>query len=264
MERLLSRPVVVGVDGSDAALTAVRWAAVYAGERRLPLRLVHGYALPDPTGRRRLTAARDAAVGVAPEVDPDLVLAAAPAVPLLVDQSRAARLVVLGGRAGRTALGLAGRAGCPMVVVRPAPERGPVVVGVAGTTTSEPAIAFAFAEAAARATDLVAVHVWLDALLDAPLLDYLDPPDFLPTQRRAVLALAELLAAWQEKYPDVRVRREVVRDHPSAALLRFAADARLIVLGARGREDRLGVLLGSTGHDLLHHAPCPVAVLPGG
>lgn len=284
-------PVVVGVDGSDSALRAVRWAAAAAVRRGLPLRLVHVYSAPvalpngvvDPDlvrnamraqGGRWLSAARMAAAEVAPGLRSDIELEYAPLVPVLVKESRAASILVLGTRGlggftglllGSTATLLAGRTFCPMVVVRGdsavAPEHGPVVVGVDGTPNSEQAVAFAFAEAAVRDGHLVAVHTWADPAVDTVLLRHPEAPDFAPAQQRAYELLAERLAGWQEKYPDVQVTREVVRDHPSRALLRYADGAALVVVGTRGRGGFRGLVLGSTGQHLLHHAPCPVAIV---
>lgn len=275
--------IVVGVDGSSSALDAVRWAAQEAGRRGLSLRLVTSYQLTagvagvlDPgvldllreQGRRWLAEARDVAAetGVAASVS----LESAPVVPMLVRESRTAALLVLGTRGlggftglliGSTAVALAGRAHCPLVVVREAPAHGPVVVGVDGMPDSEEAVAFAFAAASAQGADLVAVHVWHDSPADAVLLGHPAPPDFALAQQRAYETLAERLAGWQEKYPDVRVTREVVRDHPSRALLRYAEGARLVVVGTRGRGGFRGLVLGSTSQHLLQHAPCPVAVV---
>ncbi len=276
--------IVVGVDGSSSALDAVRWAAQEAGRRGLSLRLVTSYQLTagvagvlDPgvldllreQGRRWLAEARDVAAenGVAASV----ALESAPIVPMLVRESRAASLLVLGTRGlggftglliGSTAVALAGRAHCPLVVVRgDTPVHGPVVVGVDGMPDSEEAVAFAFAAASTQGTDLVAVHVWHDSPADAVLLGHPAPPDFTRAQQHAYETLAERLAGWQEKYPDVRVTREVVRDHPSRALLRYAENARLVVVGTRGRGGFRGLVLGSTSQHLLQHAPCPVAVV---
>jgi len=287
-----AQPVVVGIDGSDSALNAVRLAAAQAVRRAVPLRIVHVYVAPvalpngvvDPSlvrnamraqASRWLSVAAAAAEEVAPGLRPDLALEDAPLIPVLVKESRSAALLVIGTRGlggftglllGSTATLLAGRACCPLVVVRgedsgTSPEQGPVVVGVDGTDNSEQATAFAFAEASARGTHLVAVHTWADAAVDSVLLGHPEPPDFLPAQHRAFEVLAERLAYWQEKYPDVSVSREVVRDHPSRALLRYAAGAALVVVGTRGRGGFRGLLLGSTSQHLLHHAPCPVAIV---
>jgi nucleotide-binding universal stress UspA family protein len=291
MGSAMRSPVVVGVDGSDSALRAVRWAAAYAARHGFPLRLVHVYlasiSLPGGVfdqsvvrramrtqGRKWLRDARMAAAETVPENRLAVTLRSAPVVPALVEESRAAALVVLGTRGlggfsglllGSTGSSLAGRAHCPLVVVRgdgSAPEQGPVVVGVDGTQTSEPAIAFAFAEAAARDRHLVAVHAWTEPALDTVLLGRtVSPPDFEPAQQAAYEVLAERLAGWQEKYPEVRVTREVVRDHPWRALLRHADAAALVVVGTRGRGGFRGLVLGSTSQRLLHHAPCPVAVV---
>jgi nucleotide-binding universal stress UspA family protein len=292
MVRATRNPVVVGVDGSASALHAVRWAAEQAVRRGLPLRIVHVYVAPitlpggvvDPSivrgamrtqGSRWLSEARTAAQEVAPTLEPDLALENAPLIPVLAKESGSAELLVLGTRGlggftglllGSTATLLAGRAHCPLVVVRgddtgTVREHGPVVVGVDGTRNSEQAIAFAFAEASARDGRLVAVHTWTDSVADTALLGHPEPPDFEPAQQQAFELLAERLAGWQEKYPDVHVTREVVRDHPSRALLRYAAGAALVVVGTRGRGGFRGLVLGSTGQHLLHHAPCPVAIV---
>ncbi|MFL6126013.1 universal stress protein [Actinophytocola sp.] len=284
----MTHPIVVGVDGSPSALQAVRWASEEAVRRGLPLRLVNAHATPiglpggvaDPVvvekalrkqGKHWLHEARRIVHDVSGDLRPDLLLMTASVVPALVDESLNASLLVLGTRGlggftglliGSTAVSLAGRAHCPLVVVRgDEPVHGPVVVGVDGTTTSEDAVAFAFAEASVHGADLVAVHAWADTVLDTVLLGRSEPPDFEPAQQRAYETLGERLAGWQEKYPEVRVVREVVRDHPSRALLRHAGGARLVVVGTRGRGDLQGLVLGSTGQHLLHHAPCPVAVV---
>lgn len=79
------------------------------------------------------------------------------------------------------------------------------------------------------------------------------------TEERAVLG--ECLAGWAQKYPDVPVRRVVARDGPAHALLAEVAQARLVVVGTRGRGGFRGLLLGSVSHALLHRSPCQVAVV---
>jgi nucleotide-binding universal stress UspA family protein len=287
----VQRAVVAGVDGSECGLQAVRWAAAEASRRRLPLRLVAAHSWPmgglvgdpglgvDPRAVLRevvlghLAAAADAATRVAPQPEVERVEVTGYPVPVLQDESTRAELVVLGDRGlggftglliGSVAVDLAAHSACPVVVVRgpepdyatPLPE--PVVVGVDGSPASEAAVAFAFEAASLRGVPLVAVHVWRDLLVDptmAPLLDW----DAVESDEREVLA--ERLAGWTEKYPDVPVRRLVVRDRPARALVEESGRAQLVVVGSRGRGGFQGLLLGSVSQALLHHAHCPVAVV---
>lgn len=285
---MLNQPIVVGVDGSGSAVHAVRWAATEALRRHLPLRLVHSFDIPvgyppgvvaphavrdgmRQQGRDWLEEAKDAVAKVAPDIEPERVVHQGPVVPFLVRQSRDATLLVLGSRGlggftglvvGSVSVGLAGRAHCPVIVARgPEVTDGDIVVGVDGTPAGEAAIAFAFEEASLRGRGVVAVHAWTDSVLEAALAGDTSTLDTNPLQQQAYELLAERLAGWQEKYPDVRVHREVVRDRPTPALLRCAANAALVVVGTRGRGGFRGLVLGSTSQHVLNHAPCPVAVV---
>jgi nucleotide-binding universal stress UspA family protein len=279
--------IVVGVDGSESAVHAVRWAATEARRRGAGLRLVHVYATPvgyppgfvDPyllreslvaQGKEWLTRAQDEADQVAPGLAVEVVETEGTAVPVLVGESARAALLVLGSRGlggftglvlGSTAVATVPRAHCPVVVVRGADRAGPVIVGVDGTPVGEAAIEFAFAEAALRGVDLVAVHAWTDLVVETAFAGGAAALDFTPLAQQAEEVLGERLAGWAEEYPDVRVTREVSRERASTALLRHAEDAGLVVVGSRGRGGFRGLLLGSTSQHLLHHAQCPVAVV---
>jgi nucleotide-binding universal stress UspA family protein len=76
--------------------------------------------------------------------------------------------------------------------------------------------------------------------------------------------LAERLAGWGQKFPQVAVRRRVVRDGAVRALVDASAGAQLVVVGSRGRGNAVGLLLGSVSHGVLHGAHCPVAVVRPG
>jgi nucleotide-binding universal stress UspA family protein len=288
-DNMVGRSVVAGVDGSRRGLKAVRWAATEADRRGLPLRLVTahswmigglnpGLALdPDVVLRDvsldNLRAAAAAAARVAPQLEVEQVEVTGSPAAVLQAESAGAELVVLGNRGlggftglliGSVSVELAAHATCPVVVVRgPEPDYAsplcdPVVVGVDGSPMSEAAVAFAFEAASFRRVPLVAVHVWQDSVLDptmAPLLDW----DAVESDEREVLA--ERLAGWATKYPDVPVRQLVVRDRPAHMLVEQSGRAQLVVVGSRGRGGFSGLLLGSVSQALLHHADCPVAVV---
>ncbi|WP_142002809.1 universal stress protein [Amycolatopsis cihanbeyliensis] len=285
--------IVVGVDGSPSASRAVEWAARTAAERNTGLYLVHAFhpggsyggGLPAPLdvfeeleqeGRRILDEAAEAARAVAPRLAVHTDPRREAPVPVLLDLSGVARMIVLGAsgsggfagmRLGSTAIAVSAHARCPVAVVRGRdgadglPEEGPVVVGVDGSPISDRAIGVAFEEASQRNAPLVAVHSWVDG-------DYEDV--FSPERFNAVWesvdeveqrSLAERLAGWQEKHPDVRVERVVVRDRPRHQLLERSGEARLLVVGSRGRGGFRGMLLGSTSQALVQHARCPVLVV---
>jgi nucleotide-binding universal stress UspA family protein len=278
-------PVVAGVDGSSSALAAVMWAADECARRDAPLRLVHAFSLPaaghlpsagtgDDVRRaaeERAGACLTEATAAARAAGPDVEISAEPlsggATSLLIEESRHARLLVLGAEGmgnvrgllvGSTAAALASHGECPLVVVRGlAATDGPIVVGHDGSPTSEAALAFAFEAASLR---------------DARLTVVLCQPGFTveSAYRTARFAAArdaaegddlEVLARWQARYPDVRVERALPRDRPVRALMRYGAEAQLLVVGSHGRGGFDGMLLGSTSQALVSHAPCPLVIV---
>jgi nucleotide-binding universal stress UspA family protein len=285
------RPVVVGVDGSTAALHAVRWAAREASARRLPLTLAHLH--PDPAARyadeKIVTAMRPAlqaqankwldeaikaAREAAPDVDAHYELRVGDVVHGLVDLSARATLIVLGARGlggftgmlvGSTANSVVAGAACPVVVIRTPPlgtgvATGPVVVGVDGSPASEEAIRFAFEEASLRGCPLIAVHTWIEIFIEPELnVDRIVFDTTVLEQREREL-LAQRLAGWQEKYPEIKVTRVVERDRSVRALLNYDGDAELIVVGSRGLGGYHGMLLGSTSQALMQYAKSPLVV----
>lgn len=287
------RPVVVGVDGSDSALHAVRWAASQAQEWRSPLRLTHAqespwrYAAtgapvhPDYTAALRATAdtwlaaATDQATDAAPGVQVETRVDITDPIALLAGESRDARLVVVGSRglggfssllAGSVAVGLAAHATCPVAIIRSqtAPRRNtsqPVVVGVDGTRGDDAVIEFAFDHAARRHAPLTAVHAWSDATTTRAARASLITrtwPDIEASERHA---LDERLARWRDKHPQVEVHPILTEARPAHSILDAAPDPQLIVVGSRGRGGLRGLLLGSVSQALIQHAPCPVVVV---
>jgi nucleotide-binding universal stress UspA family protein len=284
----MSAPIVVGVDGSASALAAAKWAAEEAARHRVPLKLVHAYLLPtrgypeivltghevreafEQQGRQWVEEAASAARAAVPEVEVETAVVIDRPAAALIAASRGARLVVLGSQGlggfsgllvGSVAVAVTAHGKSPVVVVRDEIRRdGAVVVGVDGSPTSEEAIAFAFAEASVLEAPLTAVIAWTDFLVDSAYHSRFTV-DWSQVEDEQLRLLAERLAGWQEKYPDVRVDRVVVRDRPVRALLDAAKDARLLVVGSHGQGGFTGMLLGSTSQALVYHAPCPLAVV---
>jgi nucleotide-binding universal stress UspA family protein len=279
--------IVVGVDGSAPSNTAVRWAAHEAVMRSVPLTLVHMLKefvptfpqLPMPSGvavwqeddgRQVLEQAEKIAQDAVP-ADRNIAitseLKASPPVPTLVELSDEAEMVVVGcngrGAVSRVLLGsvssaVVRRANCPVAVVQDEdpstdrPEQAPVLVGIDCSPVSERALAFAFDEASRRGVGLTALHAWSDvAVYERPWLDW---------KSEAERSLAEYLAGWQERYPDVTVNRLVVPDHAGRALIEESKSAQLVLVGSHGRGGLTGMLLGSVSNAVVHAAHATVIV----
>jgi nucleotide-binding universal stress UspA family protein len=281
--------VIVGIDGSEQALSAVRAAALEASHRNEPLHIVHAFIWPSlhvnvgpvagdlpETGLRHhaedlLTEAAIEAEKAAPHVPVTTALIDGAATPVLLQESHRATLLVLGDRGlggvsglivGSVAVHAAAHAGCPVLVIRGVePAAGPVVVGVDGSEASRLAVGFAYQESAYRGAELVPVLAWNDS---APIGSREGhAPRYLAAsvEQAARRALSESLAGWQDRYPDVVVRPELVHGHSRHALVERSRTAQLVVLGSHGRDTFKGLVLGSVSQTLLHHSACPVAVV---
>jgi nucleotide-binding universal stress UspA family protein len=284
--------VVVGADGSPSSRVAVRWAAREAAMRHVPLTVVHVAAslpaaastLAWPVGRipeevleiqeneaRRVIADAIKVVedsGDRLEINSELFFGGP--VPTLVDLSKEAQLVVVGCHGctgqhrrllGSVSTGLIHHAHCPVAVVHDeAPSslqsaKLPVLVGIDGSRASELATAIAFDEASWRGVDLVALHVWGDADMSTVF-----GIESSAVQSAADKTLAESLAGWQERYPEVTVHRVVEFEHPARHLVDQAERAQLVVVGSHGRGGFAGMLLGSVSTAVAQAARVPVIV----
>ena len=294
-KRISHHGVVVGADGSPSSRVAVQWAAREAAMRHVPLTVVHVAAslsvaastLAWPAGRvpeevleiqeneaRRVIADAikvvedSAAGGDRPEINSELLFGGP--VPTLVDLSKDAQLVVVGcrGRTGQhrrllgsVSTGLIHHAHCPVAVIHdevPSSLQSaqlPVLVGIDGSRASELATAIAFDEASWRGVDLVALHVWGDADMSTVF-----GIESSAVQSAADKTLAESLAGWQERYPEVTVHRVVEFEHPARHLLDQAERAQLVVVGSHGRGGFAGMLLGSVSTAVAQAARVPVIV----
>jgi nucleotide-binding universal stress UspA family protein len=279
--------ICVGVDGSLASQSALRWAAAEAAAHDAELTVVHAYdwrvvgnRVPVPGGIAE-QAKSDAESIVATAIEQALAVAPGLTVKgeavhntasdMLVKASALYDLTVLGSRGhggfaslllGSASQHVATHAVGTVAVVRGRPDvaTGPVVVGVDGSPASAHAAQLAFEEAIARGAEVLAVRVYIPRSAGLGV-DFAVPVEDTEQRREEELRhLAEDVAAWQEKYPDVSVRTVALDGHTAEVLIGLSSSAQLVVVGTRGHGGFAGLLLGSVGLQLLHHAECPVLI----
>ncbi|WP_018640328.1 universal stress protein [Parafrankia elaeagni] len=287
------RAILVGIDGSVGSEAALSWAYAAAQVEDRPVTALLGWTadgLPRPVYEAALAADRhglataaaqllDQTIARVPMPDPPVelhrVVVDHDPVEALLAEAKNAAVTVVGARgpglahrvlAGSVAQRLLHHCTGPVVVIRGAassvrPDRRPIVVGVDGSGPSQAAVRWAAAQAAARSAPLHLVHAYRINLAPSgvPLDDY-----FYPTLRRdAERLLADVVTAEIDDEADIDVRQAAVDDSASRALLHASQDAQLLVVGTRGRGGFAELLLGSTAHQCVLHAACPVAVIHG-
>lgn len=147
-----------------------------------------------------------------------------------------------------------------------AQERNPVeriVVGVDGSETSRAALRWAIKEAVCHRSSVEAVHAWhQEVYMGSPFAIQavmIDPTIYRDEGYRLLNAVVD---SEDESGLAATVHRLLVNDSAAHALLDSAKGADLIVVGSRGRGGFAGLLLGSVSQQVVHHAPCPVVVIP--
>ncbi|WP_433358379.1 universal stress protein [Micromonospora saelicesensis] len=281
--------VVVGVDGSESALRAVRLAATEAARRHRPLRVVHGFIWPllhvpvspapdaPPGGglRHRAEELVEAAVREAEATVPGLSISGeiidGEAAAVLVGESPTAALIVLGDRGlggfsallvGSVAVQVAAYADCPVLVARGTqrPDE-PVLVAVDGSDASRLAADFAAETAVSLGVPLVAVHAYRHPGSSGPG----DMQPLVYDEAKLHGEQERMLAGWltglTEDHQGLRLTCQVVHGRPGTVLAEASRSAQLAVVGGRGRGEVTGLLLGSVSQSMLHHAQCPVVVV---
>ncbi len=259
--------VVVGIDGSRAAITAAKWAIDEAVERDVPLRLVHvtdvGMPATDSHEDFGLTieyaeqVLRNASATIEATVRPVKIETATEwgdVENALIEESFGAAMVCVGSvgisRAARLLLGstaaaLAENAHCPAAIIRSDGDAQPtddgwIAVAVDDDFGTDAVIHMAMEEARLRGAPLLALAVSSWAFGEMPY-DQLD--------RR--------LGKWVERYPDVHVQ-PVAAHHGAAAYLEtFVEPVRLIVIG-RSQAGELTRLVGPHNHPV---CACSVLVV---
>lgn len=279
-------PIVVGVDGSDQSLLALKWAADEARRRGAILRIIyagtgHPKTVPDwfqPEGDLSAgEAVVDDAVALVATSHPGVIVTGTtmelPADEALTAASRSAGLLVVGarGRGGFAGLRLGSvgetcmqQASCPVAIVRTAPidagrspQAGRIVVGVDGSAGSDRALRWALDEGERRSLPVLAIHAWHEPYNSGLSVSLSNQYEVLA---REVVEHAKVSAVhWN---PRVQFLAEL-RYGPAVAELRDVCGTEdLLVVGSRGRKGIHGVLIGSVSRQAAHHVGCSIVVVP--
>lgn len=283
--------IIVGVDGSNGAAQALVWADREATRRGWDLSALLAWGLLDqhhpdpeapfdpaysaPDAERALDAYIDRALAPAQagrvqrRVVNDLPRRA------LVEASESADMLVVGarGRGGFAGLLLGSvsqhcihHTRCPVAVVRQGRSGGGdaierIVVGSDGSSTSQGAVRWASSAARAHGAALDVVHAWhvpygtAYAWASTPI-----DPELIEEAGQQILDRS--LDGVDLSGIPAPVERILVAGSAAQALLDAAKDADLVVVGSRGIGGFTGLLLGSVSHQVAHHAPCPVVIVP--
>lgn len=288
----MTRPITAGVDGTGESLAGLAWAAREAVRRKRPLRVVRAWQFQTyeavdagdaDTQERWVREAVSASVRQVTERHPTLAVTTdileEDAVKALGDAAADAEMLVLGSRGhGRIVGFLVGSVGQRVIVE----ARRPVTFVRAGDTTSGEAagqevvvgqqggpkdsvaaLEFAFEAAAARGAVLRAVRAWTLPPMFAyspDTLRLMDQAGGLESYERKFLS--DALVPLRERHPQVRVVEHVEMGSAGQVLLSVSGTAQLLVVGRRARRNAVGARIGSVAHGVLHHADCPVAVVP--
>ncbi|MGW5349763.1 universal stress protein [Streptomyces sp. NPDC004031] len=280
--------LVVGIDGSPASGAAAGWAGREAAVRGAAVRMLNVWRAPTsnvqfspgPEGlrmweeERTLEAARRVAEDH-PEVAVTAEQVAGSPVQELVEAAGDAAMVVLGSRGagalagyvyGSVGLQVVARCDRPVVLVRepggePRGQDAEVVLGVDLGRPCDALMTFAFEEAAARGAVLRVLHLW-----DLHRTYGYTVPALSPQLKRELHVekteeLSSLVEPYRAKFAGVRVVEDLAEGPVVDGLVGAGGAAGLLVVGRRRRRVPLGARIGSSAHAVVHHAPCPVAVV---
>ncbi|MEU0211817.1 universal stress protein [Streptomyces canus] len=288
----MTRPITAGIDGTEESLAALGWAAREAVRRDVALRVVHSWRFQPYEGidagdrdtqegwaRDAVGEAVRTVTGRHTGLDVSTEVVEGGSVDVLVDAAADAELLVLGSRGHGPVVGfllgsvgqqVIAEAARPVVLVRAGDQATAeasgreIVVGQEGDPEdSADVLRFAFETAAARGATVRAVRAWTlpPVFAYSPgSLKLLDEAGGLePYEKKA---LASALQPWRERFPGVPVVEHIEMGSAGQVLLSVTARAQLMVVGRRARRTAVGSRIGSVAHGVLHHADCPVAVVP--
>ena len=263
-------PIIVGVDGSRAAINAAVWAIDEAISRDVPLRIVHvthirqasiapkvQFSLEKEYAETSLRQARAVIEATGKPVKVETAVLRGDVDETLAEESREASMICVGsvgiGRISRvlfgsTAVSLATRAHCPVAIIRtnsdaPAPSRGLIAVVVTDEPGNDAVLQAAMEEARVRREAIVVLGTWQRDLGQIP---------YEELDRRA--------GGWMNRHPDVDVHSVVSRTGMASFLETTDEPISLAVIGSPD-VDRIPCLIGPRSQPILHHAECSILVV---
>jgi nucleotide-binding universal stress UspA family protein len=280
--------IAVGVDGSAQAQAAVAWAVHEARVTGDALLLLHAIDYPvqpiphfdlrpdEKSGQELIARAEQQILAAEPDLQVSGVVDGGRPSEVLRVGAADARLLVVGRRglggfsrllAGSTSVAVAGRSRSPVVVVPSGWDQfehmlQPVVVGVAVDHDPTKALEFAFAYADQHSTPLVALHAWTPRQVDVKGLEGGRVDQHGYWLSRAESNTEEALRPLRKLHPDTMVEVENPHGHAARALIGATYRAQMVVVGRSGEGTLGGFPIGSVARAVLHHAECPVAVVP--
>lgn len=275
-----NKRIVVAYDGYPDAKTGLIWAVRTAILTNQPVVVViataddelvpqHSLLSGDQVNEARASATRIIEDALLNEFAVEAH--AGPAVPVILEASKGAALLVVGSRGygqmagmltGSVSQHLARHADCPVVVARPTLHPGTrrIVVGVDGSGGSDAAVEFACRRAELTGEEVVVLHGWRDASATGTTRREV-PSRFMDRIAEEERLLSEAVAGVQADHPAVHLEAEAIPVAAWRALADASANASLVVVGSRGRGAFAGMLLGSVSQQVMQHAQCPVAVV---
>lgn len=259
------KPIIVGTDGSPAAIAAALWSVDEAVARDVPLHLVavinQTHSSPDDYARdlaHAETSLKEAQLAIETSAKPVRIetdIQRGPAATVLVEASRDAEMICVGsvgiGRYARALLGstaadLAEKAYCPVAVLR--------------TNVQQPQMNWIIVRMTEDNDAVVEHAAWEAKLRNAPLLALGGRPQDLSEHSDG--EFERRVEAWRQAHPEVRVYPITTKSAIAKFLSANGERAQLAVIGG-DEADQLTQLVGPAGHALLAHPQCSVLVVRG-
>jgi nucleotide-binding universal stress UspA family protein len=294
----MAERILVGVDGSEDSIRALRWAVEEAVDRKAVLEPTTMWQGPHDFGGELFYPGAEEKIAARAKEQLDTVVAEAlgddrivdvecsvlhgDAAQTLCDRSAHSDLLVVGSRGhggftgpllGSVSTKCAHHSLCPVVIVPKASchresrsgQSGRIVVGMDGSEGSLRALRWAAADAELRGWSIDAVAVWHDPYGGEMTLEFQAPYfrwDRLAHLTRVEEQLAEAVTAAVGTVPTVTVDQVIINGDPAETLCGRSADADLLVVGSRGRGGFARLMLGSVSSACAHQSRSPIVIVP--